>query len=325
MITSGRGSEAGLIRGLVISASLAAAGYLIFAVWAGWDEIVGAARLVGWGGLAIAIALALVNYVLRFGRWQIFLSSLGHAQPAWPSFVIYIAGFALTTTPGKAGELVRGVFLQRRHVPYMQSTAAFFSERLSDLLAVVLLALPGLGADTRVRLLVITGAVLVFGLMYLLTRVNWLISLKGWFAAMNTRVTRMISHMFDLLIVARSCHVPKVLFAATLLSVLAWSAEALAFHLVLEWTGAQISILQAFSIYALSMLAGALSFMPGGLGGTEAVMIALLIALGVNEPQAVVATIVIRLATLWFAVALGVFAMVAGGGLLPPAREQAAA
>lgn len=43
----------------------------------------------------------------------------------------------------KAGELLRGIFLKTRGMPYKQSTAAFLSERLSDLVAVVLLAMLG--------------------------------------------------------------------------------------------------------------------------------------------------------------------------------------
>jgi uncharacterized protein (TIRG00374 family) len=57
------------------------------------------------------------------------------------------------------------------------------------------------------------------------------------------------------------------------------------------------------------MLAGALSFMPGGLGGAEVVMAGLLIVAGMAESQAIAATVIIRLSTLWFAVALGAIAL----------------
>ena len=53
------------------------------------------------------------------------------------------------------------------------------------------------------------------------------------------------------------------------------------------------------------MLVGSLSFLPGGLGTNEAVMIGLLVMNGLPEVAAVSATLICRLATLWFAVALG--------------------
>jgi uncharacterized protein (TIRG00374 family) len=73
--------------------------------------------------------------------------------------------------------------------------------------------------------------------------------------------------------------------------------------------GSDMSLQVALFIYAFSMLVGALSFLPGGLGGTEATMVALLMLNNVAQPQAVAATVLIRLVTLWFAVALGVIAL----------------
>ena len=70
-----------------------------------------------------------------------------------------------------------------------------------------------------------------------------------------------------------------------------------------------ISLEFAVFIYALSMLVGGLSFLPGGLGSAEAVMIALLILKGMAMPTAVAATVFIRLATLWFAVLIGLLAL----------------
>lgn len=60
------------------------------------------------------------------------------------SALIYFSGFALTTTPGKAGELLRGVFLERRGMPFSSSIAALLSERLSDMIAIIVIGLPGL-------------------------------------------------------------------------------------------------------------------------------------------------------------------------------------
>jgi uncharacterized protein (TIRG00374 family) len=50
---------------------------------------------------------------------------------------------------------------------------------------------------------------------------------------------------------------------------------------------------------------GALSFLPGGLGSTEAVMTTLLVAHGFAVGNAVLVTLVCRLVTLWLAVLLG--------------------
>ncbi len=57
------------------------------------------------------------------------------------------------------------------------------------------------------------------------------------------------------------------------------------------------------------MLAGAVSMLPGGLGGAEATLIALLCLWGLTLSTAVAATLLINVATLWLAVLLGVIAL----------------
>ena len=57
------------------------------------------------------------------------------------------------------------------------------------------------------------------------------------------------------------------------------------------------------------MLAGALSFLPGGLGSAEAVMVSLLTMNDMLLADAVAATVFTRLVTLWFAVILGIIAL----------------
>lgn len=69
--------------------------------------------------------------------------------------------------------------------------------------------------------------------------------------------------------------------------------------------GVRISVETGIGIYAIAVLAGALLFLPGGLGSTEAVMCVLLVAFGADSPAAVAITLLCRIATLWFAVALG--------------------
>ena len=118
-----------------------------------------------------------------------------------------------------------------------------------------------------------------------------------------------LRHLFNALLEAQRCHRPGMLLGGTVLSVVAWGAEALAFFWILNWMGAEVPIAFAVFVYAIAMLAGALSFMPGGLGGAEAVMTALLVWKGMPSADAIAATILIRLATLWFAVGIGAYAL----------------
>ena len=291
-------------RVLVISILLAALGYLAFAVFSGWREVGTAIAQVGAVGLIIALSLSLVNYSLRFSRWQLYLQALGHRLPWRRSLQIYLAGFALTTTPGKAGEAFRGVLLKRHGIPYPDSFAAFFSERLSDLIAIVLLTLVGVTLYPSAGPLILIGAALAAALLLLLAHPQWITVLRKQMPK-PLRTGTWNTHGFDVLRQASRCHRPGTLVPATLLSVTGWAAEAFAFFLILRWMGLEADVAFAVFVFAISMLAGALSFTPGGLGSTEGVMVGLLIWQGIALPEALAATILIRMTTLWFAVLIG--------------------
>lgn len=291
-------------RAVIWSVVVAALGYLGFAIGSGWGEVVAAVRHVGWWGVAVALGLSLANYGLRFVRWQLYLSAMGHRIAVWPSWKIYLAGFALTTTPGKAGEALRGLLLKPLGVPYTRSLAAFLSERLSDLLAVVALTLFGLSLYPSSRPLILVGAVAVGAGLLVLSQPQWLQAIRRWLPPAG-RLTGLLHRLLNVLDEARACHRPGLLLSATALSLVAWTAEAWAFDLILRWMGWDLPLAFAVFVYAIGMLAGALSFMPGGLGGAEVAMVTLLTWRGIPMPQALAATLLIRLATLWFAVALG--------------------
>lgn len=298
------------LRALIFSIVAATAGYLAFSLWGGWGEVVAALIEIGVIGTFIALAMSLVNYGLRFVRWQLYLSQLGHRVSWLPSLRIYLSGFALTTTPGKAGEAFRGVLLKQRNVPFPTTFAAFVSERLSDLVAVVLLTLVGLAQYPQARGIVVAGVIGIVVVLACLSSQTLLDKLHAWAAKREGKLMALAVHTTVMLGSARQCHRPGLLSVATIISVVAWGAEALAFYWVLGWLGSDISLSFAVFVYALSMLAGALSFLPGGLGSAEAVMISLLVLKGMATPAAVAATVFIRLATLWFAVLIGLVALI---------------
>ena len=310
-----------LSRNVVVSGIAAALAYLAFSLYVGWRDVVDAIVRIGAIGLSAALALSALNYGLRFVRWQMYLRRLGLLIPTGPSALIYLSGFAFTTTPGKAGELLRGTFLHRRGTPYLKSTAAFISERLSDLIAVAILSLPGLMLMS-IRIVVFIALFVTCGILAITAAIRSGLAsdLLLWCEQRIGRLGFLILHTRRLLLEAKSCHTPGTFFNATALSILAWGAEALAFALILHLLGITISLPLAVFIYAAAMLAGALSFLPGGLGGAEATMIALLAFNGAPYPESVAATIVIRLTTLWFAVALGILLTIVGRRtLLAPA------
>ena len=85
----------------------------------------------------------------------------------------------------------------------------------------------------------------------------------------------------------------------------AWSCEAWALHLILRPDHPELVWTDSFFAFGAATLLGVLSMLPGGLGGFEATMVLLLGSFGVGRSDALAATVLIRIATLWFATGVG--------------------
>ena len=299
------------MRALILSVIVAAAGYLAFSLWGGWEDVVIATRQVSWGLIVGLLALSLVNYSLRFLRWHYYLWRFGYKLPWWPSLRIYMGGFALTTTPGKAGEALRCVLLRPRGVAWPHSLAALMAERIGDLLAILLLAGIGLAAYPQGgSVLLLMGGIVVF-LLWLVQQHRLLGRLRDWIERrFPERLARLGAGSIDTILHSSSLFSIPLLGGSILLGLIAWGAEGLALYYLLQAMGSEVGIATAMFIYAFSMLVGAISFLPGGLGSAEITMVMLLSLHGMSPAEAVAATVIIRLATLWFAVLLGLLALI---------------
>ena len=293
------------LRAVFWSVALAALGYLGLSLWAGWREVVAAVVQVGPWVMAGLLALSLVNYLLRFLRWGRYLALLDAPVPWRINLDAYFAGFALTTSPGKVGEMLRSVLLKPHGVPSAASLAAFFAERVSDLLSILVLAAVGLWAYAPARPIVGLALAAVVVALLLVQRTALIAAIDRWAGARPQKWARLVVKLCEVVLHFRRCFSLPAMSMGLALGVVAWFAEGLGFWWLLVALDHPLPLSTAVFIYAFAMLVGALSFLPGGLGGSEAAMVALLTLNGLPEASAVSATLICRLATLWFAVGLG--------------------
>jgi uncharacterized protein (TIRG00374 family) len=297
---------ANFIRQLVVCVVLSIAFYGAWAAFGGVGEVWAGITSLGWDGWGIILGLSLCNYVLRFIRWDYYLQQLGYRVPKLANFAIYLAGFGFTATPGKVGEAVRTVYLKPFNVSYVHGLSAFFVERLVDMLSMVLVASLAAYAFASTRWLVALTLIVTLAFLPLIHSQRFNAFLERRRQGLSSeRLRSMGEHLLSLMRSSANLLKSGPLYIGLLIGLLAWFAEGYALYVVLERMGAATPIYVAAGIYGVSVLAGAVSFVPGGLGGTELVMGSLLVLSGVDAPTAVTAVIICRLATLWFAVALG--------------------
>ena len=252
-------------------------------------------------GLAAGVGLAVVNYGLRYLRWSMYLRALGIDAPASVSAPVFVAGLALSITPGKVGELLKSVWLhQRTGTPVAASAPAVVMERLTDVISVALLGLTG------ILLLPTVIALTIGGLLLIGLAVGLLAASRYGERALDLPVLRRwrepLAQSQDGL---RRLMAPRMLAPAVALGFLAWAAEGLALWVIIRGLGDSVGIGIALPISAAAALLGAVTALPGGLVGFEGSMVALLGQAGLPAATAALATLLTRLATLWLAVIVG--------------------
>ncbi|MCU0906245.1 MAG: flippase-like domain-containing protein [Rhodobacteraceae bacterium] len=273
----------------------------------GWQDAWRALEVVGPGGLAVLCALAGLHHALRAWRWHMIVQSAGLGTTPGQNARHFFGGFALTATPGRVGEMVRLRWLSRETgrgvgtvLPIALADRAIELASMALLIALAL-ALGGPGSAAAWWLLAV-AAVLVWTVCRprVLERIITLAARVAGRRRARLFVTlRRLSRRLAPFMRARP-FVP-----ALVLGLVGWALEGVAFWLLLDWLGAGLPLATATAIFLLAVLAGALSGLPGGLGGTEVTAVTLLVLQGVPTETAVLATAVIRIATLWFAVAIG--------------------
>lgn len=310
---------------LVVVAGIAV--FASFSIYADVSELGSRLRGFEWWAFAAALALALCNYGVRLIRWALYLRVCDVSVPARISILTFLSGFALSVTPGKIGELIKSYLLREScGVPVTKTAPIVIAERVADLLALLVLGMIGVALYGVARGMVVAGAVAIaLGLLVL----SWpalarrCIDLLCRPRFMRRFADKLHEMYGGLALLTR----PWPLFWSTGLGVIAWLAECVGFAIIISaFPGTDVPIGLATLIYAVTTVAGALSFLPGGLLVTEATMTLLLVqsSSGMDEPTAVAATILTRLATLWFAVVLGILALAILRRIVPSAGDALA-
>lgn len=304
-------------RGLARKVTLAALfGALIFGALALYSDLPKLrAAVVGFAPDAFIVGLALAagNYVLRILRWHYYLRHVNVAVPWVESALVFLSGFVMSVTPGKVGEVLKSLLLfESRGVALTRTAPIVVAERLTDLTALVLLTAVGALAFKHGIPVATAGAVIVALLLSFCSYAPLGRALLRFCERIPLirRFTGKLWLAYDALLTMTR---PGPLLWATAISTIAWAMEcASLYYIVHGFAGVAMSWDAATFAYAASTVIGALAMMPGGLGVTEVGMAGLVQTLGTGAMTPAVAsatTILVRVATLWFAVAVGAVAL----------------
>lgn len=309
-----------MTRGIVYVVIASVVLYGAFAFSADAGQVAAALkRFPAWVLLA-AIGLSFANYIVRFLRWRMYCARLAIVLEPRTSFLIHLSGLALTVSPGKMGEAFKSLLVRRiTGVPLAVSAPIVLAERFTDLLAFLILIALGASASESGQAWIVWATSGICAALFAFVLSTRLQHLFLRILSRSKSTARFVPKIEEALASSRVLLAPRALILPTLIATAGWSLECFAFKLVAgAFVDGGVPFLFAAYTFALAAVAGAVAFIfPGGLGITEASMGALLrrryvtLGLGIEAAaaSAVSATILIRLATLWFAVLVGVVAV----------------
>lgn len=309
-------APSGVGRKIVFGVLIGVVVYGVIVVVGGANKIEQELARFSFGALGMALCLALVNYGIRFLKWEYYLKILDvRGIPKGESFLTFLSGFVLTITPGKVGEMFKSYVLEEtRGIPMVRTAPIVIAERLTDLIGIIVLiavgsaSFPG-GAVWAAIGAAVVGTLLVMVTVPSLTRalLKPLPTLPGVFGRVGGRIVPKVDRA---LVELRELTAPSRLIYPSLLSIAGWAIEGIGVWFILRGFGEKPELLQSSFFYATATLAGALVPVPGGLGVTEKVLEQSMVRLGGVPAAVATATMLLgRLATLWFAVLLGFIAL----------------
>jgi uncharacterized membrane protein YbhN (UPF0104 family) len=184
------------------------------------------------------------------------------------------------------------------------------AERLTDAIGVIVLIVLGSASFAEGRIWALAGSLaVVIGMVFIIWPAPGL-KLASAMERGPVRLRPFAPKLREALISLRVVASPAALIWPTFLSVIAWGSEGVALFVILRGFGSAVEPTLAVFFYATATLAGALVPLPGGLGLVEAMIQEQLVRLGgVPLGQATAAMMLIRFATLWWAVVVGFIAL----------------
>jgi glycosyltransferase 2 family protein len=280
-----------------------------------------------WALYPLVILLTLFNYVLRFFKWHYYLGQIGvHDLSLMESARLFVAGFPLAVTPGKVGEALKGVWLKNASgIPIARGISVVLAERISDGLGVLLLSTLGVIAYPRYW----PGFAAILAVLLAIIVISQIRPLALALLNLGEKlplVKRFIQPLREFYEGSFALFRPKATIVAVGLGTISWLGEGIGMYVILLGLGVPPSwqtLSIAVFVLAFSTVIGAVSALPGGLGAAEASIAGMLaLLLGLEADLAAAATLLIRFATLWFGVVLGLVVWSLSRHLLTFERQE---
>jgi len=296
-----------LRRNLILALALGVAVYVILAILSDLPKLVAALDSFDYALVPAILGLVALSYVGRFFRWTYYLRVLKVSVPTGINAAIFTSGLSMAISPGKLGEVLKSVFVRRTSgAPIARTAPAVVAERATDGTGMVIWGFLGAFAlNLPPWTMLMFLAVAALGIAVLRSKRLSLAAERV--LGKLPFVNRFAPHLSDFHGASNELLGTKPLLIGTLISFLSWGLECTGVYLCAVGLGVDEPFLLIVFVFAVSSLLGVVSMLPGGIGAVEAGLYGQFVTVAnLSSGVAGALTLIIRLATLWFATLLGI-------------------
>ncbi len=280
--------------------------YFLILKFIGIEDILENLKMLSLPYFLISLLFVLFAILFEFIRWSFYLKELNISLDLYKNIAFFMSGFAFGFMPSKSGELIRYYFIKKEGVSFTSSVPIHFISNLTNFFVILILCSPFLfilGKTNLAIYLIFIFLILYFSLKKPRLYLNIISFLIKKF---SFKPIKSLKKAFNS---SKSLMSNKILSLSLLLTFLHYLCMGGALFFILQDLSIDFSFFGIFSIYLFSLVAGALSMVPGGIGIVEGGSIALL-SLYMDVSLATVLILVLRFLTLWFTSFIGLIFLV---------------
>ena len=254
----------------------------------------------------LSMLFTIFSLLVRSYRQKKFLDKLDIQIHMKKNISLFFSGMSMMITPLGAGELIKSHFLKRNYnEPISKTSPIIFLERFHDLLAVATIL------SFTLFLSYFWQGIVILGISFTLLIVLYLIvTNKSFLQLFQKNITKIKflqrllpnSEFYDTFSKLTN---KKTTFTVWGISLVSFIFDAMAVYSGFLAFGQNFDFIEATGYYYASLLFGAISFLPVGIGITESSFVGFLVSHNVELSLASSIVLLTRLTTIWFTTIVG--------------------
>jgi|TARA_B110000438_G_scaffold64034_1_gene64588 uncharacterized protein (TIRG00374 family) len=282
--------------------------YLIFAIYSDINIIQNYFLNIDLSYIFPIFSILLFSQFIRSLSQKFILKKLDIEINVKDSFILFLTGLSMIITPGGSGQIIKSHFLKEKfNEPITKSLPLVFVERFVDLIVIsiiIFITLFVVGFLFESVIAIILSLIMMIFFLSLITNkkilgITFKIFSKIKFLKNIFPDESLFSESFQ------NIFKPKILFISSLMILVSFILEGIIIYFGFLSFGVDLGMIESIQFYYTSLLYGALSFVPAGLGITEG-SLATLLSKEISSIALITSIIIfIRLTTIWFSSSLG--------------------